>query len=382
MDNLDDAALKELLLTKAKPQVTIYIPTHSTTSSPHMTENQIRFKNLMHEAANQVRSQNARLASHLELQAGLLKDDFDFWETQTAGLLICAADGNIQMFHLPIDTEEYVSVDDHFHLAPIMGIMHDEKPYYLLELSQQNPKLLIGNMYGLRPSDIDLPANIKEALNIDELSQKGELQGAAGGFGDTGRFNGRGGSKDQQEEDRIRFFRLVDKVISRAANSSLPMVLAGIESEAVEYKQISRYPTILKAIVGNNHDNDGKRHMSEAASRIVWQELVLPEHKSALEEYLRVGGANPERVAHDTHSISQAAQQGRIDKLLTRLTRRTSDTVRDQSQDVPRITFPEAKESKTLNDIAVSVWQSRGTIFNLLPNEMPDGVLMAARLRY
>jgi hypothetical protein len=180
----------------------------------------------------------------------------------------------------------------------------------------------------------------------------------------------------------LRFFRIIDKIIFDSADRSLPLILAGTESEVAEYRNLSKYQHLLQGTIPVNYTNDDNRCLFKAASALVWRELIMPEHEAAIDEYQRLSGANPSRVARDIKHIAEAAMQGRVDKLLARMSRQTADTIRDNTQEVQRLTFPDAKDSKRLNDVALNVWHSSGTIYNLLANEMPDGALMAARLRY
>lgn len=384
-ERLTKDALETLLGTESTLAVTIYAPMHTTASPPHITENQIRLKNLLTKAADEVRTHD----KHTELPDELYKfhaqahDNLQFWENQTPGLLICAVPGSITLLRLPIDTEEYVAVDTRFHLAPLLGLMHDERDFYVLSLAQHEPCLYSGDLYGLKPAGITLPKSVKEALNIDEPGQRNAATGRAAGTSvDRSFVSGRGDAQYPVEEDRIRFFRLIDRTICDKAERNRPLILAGIEAETVEYRDISRYPQLLEGIIPGNHKDDDLRTLFEEAAAIVQRELIIPDHRAAIEEYERLSGANPERVAGELKAIAEAAEQGRIDKLLARLNRRTADTVRDQPEEVPRITFPKPAESKRLNDIAHTVWQTSGTIYNLTPTEMPHGELLAARLRY
>ncbi len=394
MDKLDHGTLKQLLDQEARPAVTMYVPMHTTASPPHISENQIRFKNLVHQVLQYLppHGDGATVAKALQAQLQELHDDLSFWEDQTPGLLLCASPQELQLFHLPIDTEEYMAVDDHFHLAPVLGLLHDVRDFYLLALAQRNPKLYQGNLYGLEAVNLRLPANAREALNIDELNQRLENQGtatgpsskgAAGGPGQSrGWFNGRGGARNTEAEERLRYLRLLDQLIMGATDHHLALILAGTEDEVSLYRSASHYPHLLAGTIHGNHTLDDQRTLFETASKIIWSEVIVPEHQAAASEYRRISGANPSRVAEDSERIAEAAGQGRIDKLLARLSELTADTVRDQTRPMPRLTFPKGQASKRLNDVALNVWRNSGTVYNLLPDEMPSGSLMAARLRY
>jgi hypothetical protein len=386
MEKLHKRDIQTLAAVEAPVAVTMYIPMHTTASPPHITQNQIRFKNMTHALIEQLRQQDPRqpMIERLEVFSKGQLEDVTFWEHQTPALLICLTADETFMYHLPIDSEEYAAIDTHFHLAPVHGLLEDEQPFYLLSVAQHNPQLYQGDMYGLRPvGGIELPADVKTALNIDEPNQKSENQGtAAGPSGDGSGFNGRGGARNPQEADRLRFFRMIDKLLCAKLDHSIPLLLGGTETEIVEYRTISKYPQILQSILAGNHEADHLSDLFEIARAMVHSEVVMPSHQKIVDEYQRVQGAHPERVANQQQSIQAAAKQGRVDKLLMMLSRDTTDTIRDESKSVVRLTFPGKKDSQALNDIARQVWQMSGKIINLLPTEMPNQQLMVARLRY
>jgi hypothetical protein len=386
MLDITKGTINELLESNPAIAVTIYLPTLTTASPPHISENQIRLKNLTAKACDQLRDSDRAydvLANQLSEFAEKCQDDMEFWKSQTKGLLICAEPGSIKTLHLPIDTEEYIAVDNQYHLAPILGLINDARDYYVLLLAQHNPQLLQGNMYGLCESGIKLPANIREALGIDEPNFKTENQGSARGSSlNTSWFNGRGGSRNPQEEDRLRFFRLIDKTLHDNTDRSLPLILAGIDAEIAEYRGISKYPHIMSGSISGNYINASISEIEEKAKQIIWQEIVIPEHQAITNEYQGLRGASPDKVAHDKKTILAAAEQGRIDKLLTSTLRTTTDTVQDRAESVLRISFPDFSTSQMLNNLALKVWRMSGKVIGLSPSQMPDGATMVASLRY
>lgn len=385
MQKLTHEALARLLTADDSPKVTIYMPLEASASPPHITENQIRLKNLIHAAVKELEDSGdtSKLGDRLCSLLDEARDDLEFWKDKRRGILLCAAPGMLQWFDLPVDTEEYVAVDDTFHLAPVLALTGDARDYYVLALAQQHPKLYKGDMYGLEPADIGLPRSIREGLGIDEPNQKTENQGSATGPStSTGWFNGRGGARDPADIDRLRFFHLIDKLLHDNLDRSLPLILAGIDAETAEFRGLSKYPRIMQAAITGNQTDSRLEDLHQRAQMIVTAELVKPEHDAAREEYERLSGANPERVAGDRKAIMAAAEQGRIDKLLATMSNQTTDTVQDKVESVLRISFPDKDFSRTLNNLAALVWRMSGRIVSLLPHEMPNGSLMVARLRY
>jgi len=385
MDKITQGAVTELLESNATPAATIYMPLELGSAPPHITENQIRLKNLVHTATEELKSRGdtSKLANELAAMLDSSYDNLEFWKDNGRALLICAAPGIVRVFQLPLASEEYVAVDDMFHLAPVLALLGDAREFYVLTLAQQNPKLFKGDMYGLIEVGAGLPKSLREGLGIDETNQKSENQGSATGTSmRTGWFNGRGGSRDPMDNDRLKFFHMVDGLILEKADRTVPLLLAGIDSEVAEFRDLSRYPKLMKEVIPGNQTETPAAELFEKAQPIVGSELIQPDHDAAREEYERLSGANPERVAGDKDSILAAAEQGRIDKLLAGFSRHTTDTVTDKVASVLRISFPEGDMSRTLNKLAATVWRMSGRVINLLPHEMPDGAPMVARLRY
>lgn len=390
MRTISSDIVKELVTTNAashaQPAVTIYAPMHISISPSQLSQNQIRLKNLTTQAIDTIIKQYGEdnaLAKELAAWLDATYNNVAFWESQTPGLLLCARAGDIRWFNLPIDTDEYMAVDETFHLAPIVAMLNENHSYYILTVTQQHPKLFQGDMYDLHFSNVELPMSVQIALGIDERNQKTENQGSARGTSlRTGGFNGRGGARNPREEDRMKFFRIIDRVICEKTEPSTPLILAGIEAETVEYRHISKHPHILKGIIAGSHADMDMDALHERAMAIIHTELVQPAHRSAIQEYEELAGTNPSRTTQDIKTIQTATEAGRVEKLLAPLENQTTDTIRDNRQPITKICLPEGEDSRQLNRLAMKIWQMSGTIVSLTPNEMPRGAALAARLRY
>jgi hypothetical protein len=109
----------------------------------------------------------------------------------------------------------------------------------------------------------------------------------------------------------------------------------------------------------------------------------MPRHRSVIEEYLRLEQSDPNRISQNEQTMIRAAEDGRVDKLITTMSRETTDNVQDDiSHATTCITFWEPRVNRLMNKLAVSVWQMKGMVLNLRPNEMPNGEHVVAELRY
>jgi len=381
MNDLSRETVATLLQAEgAEPKITIYAPMHTPASPPHMTENQIRFKNLMHQAADQLKAQGDKhMAQILYEQVERHMLDLAFWESQTEGLLICADPEQIQYFHLPIDTDEYVAIDNCYHLAPVLALLGDEQSFYVLAIAQHQPKLFSGSLYGLYEMEAGLPENLEDSLRLDEMGQQREQSQAKGS---NVSFNGRGGRRDPREEERLRFFRLIDSAVMQATERGLPLILAGTDSEIAEYRAISKHPDIMDRTITGSFTGAKPHELYRQAYAIIYNGPVAARREQALQSYASLKGSSKERVTEDPLAIAEAAEQGRIDTLLIALKRTTADTVRDTARAVERITFPHRELSTLVNSAANAVANARGRIVNIDEEAAPGTASVMALLRY
>jgi hypothetical protein len=363
--------------------ISIYIPTHFDAAPQAMNEDQIRTRNLFGEAIRLLEQYpiTEPLQTMLREQIDEMIDDATFWKNLSRGLLVIGDNTRIEMFYLPIDTEEYVAVSDCYHLAPIFGLLQEAKEYYVLSLAQHNPMLLKGTMYGLEPSGIMLPQTIETGLNIDENNQKSEQQRSSGA---TGNFNGRGGAKNPQEDDRHQFWRMIDGIICQHADKHLPLILAGTEKDLSEYRSKSHYPIILNGMMHGNFSDSSSRELLPQALTIINGELIETMHDKALSSYERIQGTMPDHVATKLPAIQDAAETGRVESLLISVTRRTADSVRDSAEQVTMLTFQASQKiNQAVQMAAMAVWKAGGQIINVDQSRMPRrGTLALATLRY
>jgi hypothetical protein len=385
--NLTKEALTELLSNaRTVPAVTIYIPTHRAATPPNMSEDQIRCKNMIHKAVALLkqRDDGRELADELSSQLDAMQADRDFWEHQTEGLLICAAPGLFALYHLPINTEEYVAVANHFHLAPMFGFLRDTQEYYVLVVAQHEPAIFKGDAYDVIATPIELPASVADGLHLDEVHRKSEQQRSAGTTnGGTGSYNGRGGDRDPAEDDRMRFWRLLDQIVCDKVDTKVPLILAGTDSEVSEYRNVSHYPTIMQANESGSFGGFKPHELFAVATAILRREVDLPGKEAVIEEYRRAKGQAPDQASKGMSAIKLAAESGRVDKLLVGDIRYTADNVNDSEAHTPLITFPSDDTAQTIQDIVYAVWNNGGSIINVDTETMPEpGEVLLATLRY
>jgi hypothetical protein len=385
MEKLTRQAIADLVSQHKGPLVTMYVPTIKSASPPHMSENQLRLKNTFTKAMQLLKKKkdSEKLITALKEKLDKALNDYRFWEEQGEGLLVCASSSGIHVFCLPMDTEEYVAVDDIYHLAPVLAFLHDAISFYVLAASQHKPTLFRGDMYGLSEVKTDLPYDLKHGLHLDEANPRGEQShSASGSQTNTAGYNGRGGGHDPRDDMRQQFFRLVDQIVCNTTDRTLPLILAGTDTETAEYRNLSKYPYILTHTISGSFGGAKAHDLCDKALRIIHQELVDARHNAAIQSFKQLQGTNPERTATDKITISAATERGQIGTLFVSLNRTTADTVQEDTRPVNQLTFPARNISKLINKIAVMVEKERGKIINIEAEALPSKPAMAAILRY
>ena len=367
----------------SSPAITIYLPTHKTASSPHMTENQTRFKNLFSKALKELseRDKHVKFNQEFEDQCRQLLADKSFWLSMSESLLICARPSLFEYYHLPIDSDEHVSVGEDFHLAPVLGLVKDMRNYHVLSIAQHDPILFKGDFYELQPTQLQLPKSIEEALNIDEMHIK-SIQFASVKSSKGAQYHGHGAGKDTGDEERLRFFKIIDEKVFKSVDKDTPVILAGIHSEIAEYRTISRLPNLTKNHIEGHFTAKDTTNLYSKAIELIRSEIVAEEHKLALERYQELHGQAPERTAERLSELKEAAATGRIGTLLIGMTRKTRDTVRDSMARVPKLVFPSSQSNGEIDSIARQVVRQSGEVINLFIDEMPGKKPVLAIHRY
>lgn len=376
--------LESIAINGTGPFITIYMPTHDSATPPNSNEDQIRLKNLMHQACDMLSAAERRTAEPIIVATlAAMTADTGFWKNQTLGLMICMNADTMSSYNLPTDTEECVDVsNDQFYLAPIYGLLEDQQSYYVLAMSQHEPMLFADDAGSFSLMEVGLPKSLEDGLNIDETVLGREQQRSMGGS-DT--YNGRGGAKNQADENRARYWKLLDSKIMSKADTSKMMLLAGTDSEIAEYKEHSAYPKLVAKHIHGSFSKSQIPELAEAARHLVASELTEPAHDKSIQDYSRIKGeTRGARTIQDITELQQAAKSGRIETLLVAMTRRTRDTIRDDSKDRMILSFPASDTARrTIQLVASSVRHAGGRIVNIAMDAMPEpGKPALAILRY
>jgi hypothetical protein len=387
MHKVTQSSIEILARPQSENVISIYLPTHRQSTPPHIQEDQTRFKNLIREAKDKwLSGGNKRDLSSIFEQLESKLDNYDFWQHTTEGMAIFAGKDMFEIYDLPVECEERICVADSYDITPLLIVAASDQPYYLLNLAMHNTKLFKGDMYGLEHVAIDFPTSPEDALNIDELfsnSNTVRSQNGPGGPGGNVSPHGQGDSNAAGTEERLQYFRIIDHMIANAAgaDSTLPVLIAGTDSEAGDYRHMSKLSGLIHTYLQGNHTNTTLQDLSALAWPVIQDEVINKRAAKAIDQLNEKAGI--QKSSYDYKDMTEAANIGRVKTLLVGITRKTTDTVSDAIHTaVPILTFAKQHEYEHVAELVRKVLAQGGTILGVGNEMLPAKVPVAAIYRY
>jgi hypothetical protein len=388
MDILTRAELEQLMRKEQQWCISIYMPTHRT--GVETQQDPIRLKNLLGKAEKQLsdRGMGRRdVQKKLEPVSKLLQDPY-FWQHQSDGLAIFLSSNRVRHYRLPLNFEEFVTVMDRFHIKPLLPLFTGDGQFYILALSQNEIRLLLGTRHSVSQIDIgQVGGSLAEAIPSDGHQTNLQLHSSGSTGGMSGRgpatFHGQGGGSDENEKNELlRYFHLVsDGLTEFLEEDGVPLVLAGVEYLLPIYKEANTYPNLMDTVITGNPDllSAGELHKS------AW-DIVSPRfqaaHEEAVAQYRQLAGQASERVADTLEKIVPAASDGRVETLFIATGVQEWGVFNPDTNEIEHHAQMESGDESLLDLAAVQTYLKGGTVYAVEPDKMPGGPSAAAVLRY
>lgn len=364
------------------PLISIYLPTHSAPSPPTLSEDRRRFKNIKNRVLEIIKATpeiDLKSTQAIERQLSDLEEDLNFWENRTLSVAIFMSLNETFTIDLPIDSDEYVAVDSHFHVTALLGLVNECMDYSVLVVSKKHPMLFSGNMYGLKATDVELPEaqssrghEQENHANTTHVPPKGK--GRQDYFGNNFPLVTR--------EDVIHYFKAIDQVVQKHLPKSCILVLAGPEPDVSAYRSISTVPTLSKGHIESANSATTPRDLTPFAWALVQEENIRQQRQDELDRFSRLSNG-PDRASGELAAIQDAADKGRIDTLIIKLIRTTADTVRDNKQATPKLHFPVDEQMAVIEAIALQTWRNQGKVSLIEDTStVPPNSALGAIFRY
>jgi hypothetical protein len=363
--------------------VSIYLPTHRTTAE--IQADMIRFKNLVRKTQETLVDMGLRKAdarNFVEPLRGLLGDR-TFWERQSDGLAVFLSVHFFRYYRLPEEFKELLIVGNRFHTKPLLPLIAGDTHFYVLAISQNQVRLVECTRYSATEIDLgSVPKSLSEALKYDDAER--QLQFHSGTSAGAGRrpavFHGHGVGIDDKKNDILRYFRHIDKGLRKILQGKkAPLVPAGVEYLFPIYREANTYTNLFdEGISGNPEGMSADELHSEAWPMV--EPYFQQAQSDALARYNQFRGT--ERVTADLDKVIPAAYHGRVELLFVATGVQQWGRYDSEKNMVETREEAEPDDVELLDFAALQALTNGGAVFALPPEEMPDGALVAALLRY
>ncbi len=379
---MDDGALRDIAADRGEtPHVTVIVP--STALPSERQKNEIRRKNRIAEAEVQLEALGLDERRRAAVLGPLVeaRDAGTFWpaEPLDGGMVAYTTGDDLSRFALPQQPRELTVVGWRFHLKPVLEAKSRTGAFSLLAVSQNDVRLFAGDHEGLRPLDLAgrAPRSLEESAG-HELTEP-NLQHHAGHRGSAEAiYHTHGGGKDDVTPELKRFLREVDGAVQELLpEREAPLVLAGVDSLLVLYRQVSELPAILEDELHGNveHLSAGELH---GRARELAERHQLQDGRDAAAALADAVGSGS--ATDSTDEALLAAMEGRVSEIVVAGDREDWGYVDEGAHEVRH--RDELPREDLLDRAAVETWLHGGRVRVLPAEDLPGERLVCAALRY
>ena len=395
MEILTREQLQELAEIRETSCVSVYMPAHR--SGKENEQDRIRLKNLIRQAEDRLTERGLRApeARAIMNPAEDLLADVTFWQHQSDGLALFFSSRGMQRYRVPLRFQEEVIVGPRFHLLPLVPLVNEDAPFYVLALSPKRVRLLECTHYSVERADVpEMPQNYDEFMRYFDEEKSLQLHSQAppvapprGGLGGIKRraamYHGQGGGGD----DAVKKLRLmeycqrIDRAVAKKfATETAPLVLACDTTLAGIYPDVNSYRHLFDDdFVPGNPDDLREEELRERGWELVKSRLEQAREK-ALEDY---GLASTRNLGTSRlEDLLPAAYDGRVDRLLLRAQSRQWGKYDPAQRTLSRSEAASGDTEELLNVAATETLLHSGDVYLLAGDRMPEKAAVAAIYRY
>ena len=376
--------IEDLLQLPGRPRISIYMPTFR--AGVETQQNPIRLKNLLRSVQETLEESGMESTDAAELMTPVreLVDDQAFWQTASDGLAIFRSPEVFRIYRLPAALDEFVLVNERFHLKPLFTLLAEDQPFYVLAISLKNIRLIEATRHHAEELEIPgVPHSLTEALgDLTRRYSQFQVGTSSKTVARSPIFHGHGTGEDNLKAEIVQFFNLADKALLRYMDRDVPVVLAGVEYLLPRYKETTEHPKVLDEGLTGNAEGLSPEELRDMAWEIV-EPVLTADRRRAAERYGDLLGTG--RASSRYEEILPAAHDGRIDTLFVARGVRLWGSYDPKKREV-RLQEDQDRAQKGGEDLldhaAVQTFLNGGKVFAVPQQEVPDGQAMAAVFRY
>ncbi len=192
-------------------------------------------------------------------------------------------------------------------------------------------------------------------------------------------FHGHEGSNEDKNMI-LQWFRMIDRQVrDLLPDGQSPLVLAGVDSLFPIYREVNTYPHLMEGgIPGNPEGLKPEELHGQAWARV--ESVFKKAREASAARYRQLAGTG--RTTSDVKEAVLAAHHGRIDVLFVAVGVQIWGGFDPEKDKVYMHDPPEPGDEDLLDLTAIQTLINGGTVYAILPEEVPDHALLAALMRY
>lgn len=352
--------------------VSIFLPMDKKGKEQNMHLAQARLRQSINEVQKKLIEHQMHMneiEEYLEPVEQLL-DKVELWRNPSDGLAIFLdSDDGMRYFMVPISFEAKTYVAGHFYLLPLLPLYHNDGLYYLLDLSQDYVKLYEASRYAFKDMYLEdfAPRQLEDAVGSDYEQKNLQFRSGQATFGAS--FHGQGAGKDDEKDELLRYFRMLDEGVKKIiSDSKAPLVLSCIDRLYTLYAEVNTHQNLYdKHLSGDpEYKKDDKRHQES------W---VLVEEYFRRPQYNKINKFNElyhtHKTSYEIDVIVNAAFNGKIDTLFIE---EGGDVFGIYDKKYNEVTIDQKNEMNNVsltNLAALLTFKQGGEVYFLPPEQMP-----------
>lgn len=363
--------------------ISLYMPSYR--ASPEKRQNQVRFKNLVREARDELSRIGLRASDVDELLSAArpLFSDI-FWSFfQSDGFCAFISPGDFSYFRVPVRFRESVTVMDRYYIKPLLGMIYNDNRFFMICLGLEGPKLYQCTRFNINELPMEkVPESFKEAIKYSIIDRELQFHTRApsSGAGEPGAsFYSQGGGMDGKKRDIVEYFKKVAHGVSGViGKENAPLLLVGLEQHFGIYKKANGYSFFIEDQYISLNPDDMTREELHAKAVELMGPYLLANRNRAIEMYHNLAGTG--KTTADVEFVLPFAFEGRVDTLFIAPEMEKWGTFDADSRKVSVHTQPEKNDQNLLDLAALYTHLNGGVIYEVTPEA--DVPSPAALLRY
>jgi len=383
MKTFDRSDLSQLLEDRLGPCVSAYVPT--VRAGAEKQENPIQFKNVLRDAEERLTQAGMRGPDARALLApgrDLLEDRL-FWQYQGEGLAVFAAPEFFRYYRLPIPVQAQVTVDQHFHLRPLLPLLTGDGRFFVLALSQKRFRILecTRDHYRLLHQE-EVPNDNEDGLEYAKQTEQLQLHpGKPERRGERLALqHGQGTQVDDKKDRRLRYFHDVDaRVHVMLPTGRTPLILVAIDSFFPLYREANAHPMLLEEGVKRDPESLSDQEVHQLAWPVA-STVFDRDRQKAWSQYNQVVGVG--RTSTDPAEIVLAAWDGRVNTLFVAERAQVWGHFDPQKRTVQVSQVPGEGVQDLIDLAALQTLRHDGPVYVEPTQNIPNQQALAAFFRY